>query len=210
MTTTLIGQERDPERLPLGGRRDPAPERIHLGLTANLGPYHQDEEGEGGHLDASSGGGAAGADEHQHVGGEQGVLFHRGVVERVEARRAWLDALEEAREQLASGRRAARASPALFHSKPSTAAVPNVSRKAVIEKRELRVQRPAPRGERSRPSSSQTGKPMPPAMIAKQIVTEIQPSVTNWTRLSLQSAKPALLKEVTAWKIPRQTAEPAE
>jgi len=44
---------------------------------------------------------------------------------------------------------------------------------------------------------------MPPAMIASAIVTQIQPSVANGTRLSDQSAKPALLKAVIAWKIPR-------
>ena len=55
----------------------------------------------------------------------------------------------------------------------------------------------------SRESSSQTGKPSPPAMIRSAMVTQIQPSVANGVRLSVQSAKPALLNAVIAWKIPR-------
>ena len=40
-------------------------------------------------------------------------------------------------------------------------------------------------------------------MTPKQIASEIQPSVTKPTRLSLQSAKPALLNDVIEWKTPR-------
>jgi hypothetical protein len=54
-----------------------------------------------------------------------------------------------------------------------------------------------------RQSSSQTGKPIPPAMIARATVTQIQPSVANGVRLSVQSAKPALLNAVIEWNTPR-------
>jgi hypothetical protein len=64
-----------------------------------------------------------------------------------------------------------------------------------------RLQRPGSLGARQ--SSSQTGNPTPPAMIASATVTQIQPSVAKGTRLSLQSAKPALLNDVIEWKTPR-------
>ncbi len=44
---------------------------------------------------------------------------------------------------------------------------------------------------------------MPPAMIASAMVTQIHPSVANGVRLSVQSAKPALLNAVMEWKTPR-------
>ena len=45
-------------------------------------------------------------------------------------------------------------------------------------------------------------------MIVKAIVSETQPSVTKLIRLSVQSAKPALLNAEIEWKTPCQSAEP--
>jgi hypothetical protein len=57
-----------------------------------------------------------------------------------------------------------------------------------------------------RTSSNSTGKPTPPAMTATVIGRQIHQSPTNPTRLSLNRAKPALLKAETAWKTPYQVA----
>ena len=40
-------------------------------------------------------------------------------------------------------------------------------------------------------------------MIRRAIVTQIQGSVANGVRLSVQRAKPALLNDVIEWKMPR-------
>ena len=64
--------QRDRERLPLGGGADPAAEDVDLRVAPDLRPDHEQEQGERRHLDAAAGRGAAGADEHEHVLEEQG------------------------------------------------------------------------------------------------------------------------------------------
>ncbi|KEP72220.1 hypothetical protein HR12_48330 [Microbacterium sp. SUBG005] len=67
------------------------------------------------------------------------------------------------------------------------------------------------RGKRYwRQSSMMTGKPRPPRMMAAQIGRQISGSVANDMRLSLKSAKPALLNDETAWKTPSQTEWPRD
>ena len=93
--------------------------------------------------------------------------------------------------------------PGLLHSKASTAAVPPTRSSAVRTSVSFvcRLQRLGSLGVRQ--SSSQTGNPMPPAMMASATVTQIHPSVANGVRLSVHSAKPALLNAVMEWKTPR-------
>ena len=93
--------------------------------------------------------------------------------------------------------------PGLHHSKASTATVPPTRSTTVTTSVSFvcRLQRLGSLGERQ--SSSQTGKPMPPAMMASATVTQIHPSVANGVRLSVQRAKPALLNAVMEWKTPR-------
>ena len=60
----------------------------------------------------------------------------------------------------------------------------------------------------SRASSNSTGKPMLPAITPRVSGRQIHGSLTKPIRLSLKSAKPALLNACTAWKTPYQTALP--
>ena len=125
------------------------------------------------------------------------------VVDRVEAGRSRRHALEEAGEKLARGvERAERLGVPPLEDEHRAEA--DDEQQAGHEQRQLRVQRPAPRPSTiSRRSSSQTGKPSPPAMIAKRD-RERDPAVRDEPiRLSLQSAKPALLNAVTAVEDPR-------
>ena len=64
------------ERLTLRARRNPAPERVDLGLASDLRPDHQREQGERRHLDAAAGRGAPGADEHERRLREQRLVRH--------------------------------------------------------------------------------------------------------------------------------------
>ncbi len=70
------GQQHERDGLALGEGRDPSAEGVHVGLAPHLGPHHEAEEAEGRDLDAAGGGRRTTADEHEHVGDEQGPLPH--------------------------------------------------------------------------------------------------------------------------------------
>ena len=130
-------------------------------------------------------------------------------VDAVEAGGARLDALEDAGDELAAD--AQRPEGARVASTPAAGTSPcrrragRRSSSATILV--CSVQR---RGVRhARRSSNSTGKPRPPATTSTHRVRLMTGSVAKPMRLSLNSAKPALLNADTAWKTPSHSG-PAE
>ena len=181
---------------------DAAVEGVDVGLAAHLGVDDEEEQDEGGDLDAAGGAGGAAADEHQHVGAQQGAVAHLAVVEAVEAGGARHHRLEEARQQpprRAQRAQGARVGPLAGGDEDG----PSDQQDDGDADGHLGVQAPPPGRRRWRRSSNSTGKPRPPTMTATAIGRQIHGSVTNPIRLSVYSAKPALLNAETAWKTPR-------
>ena len=92
------------------------------------------------------------------------------------------------------------------HSSARDIAMPHTSSRTVIDATSLvcSVHR---RGVRhARQSSNRTGKPSPPATTSAHSTKPTIGSVAKPIMLSVNSAKPALLKADTAWKTPSHTA----
>jgi hypothetical protein len=134
----------DRERLTLRERRHPAAERVHVRVAADLGPHHEEEEGEGRHLDAAACRGAPGTHEHQHVGDKERLRLSLAVVDRIEARRARRDPLEERGEELVAGSQRPHR-PCVFPLEERHSDGPEAEEEAHRSERQFRVQGPAPR-----------------------------------------------------------------
>ena len=85
-------EQRHGQRLALGRAGDPAAEDVTVGSPRTSARITNAQQGEGGDLDPARRAGAATADEHQHVGDEQGRRAHLTHVDAVEAGRPRLDA----------------------------------------------------------------------------------------------------------------------
>lgn len=97
----------------------------------------------------------------------------------------------------------------LVHSNASMTPKPTSS-SATVPTTVRRVWVDQVRGCLRRASSNSTGKPMPPAMTPTVRGTQIHQSVTNPLRLSLKSAKPALLNADTPWNTPYHSDVPSD
>ena len=201
-------QQHDRDRLTVHGARESLAEDVHGALAAQLGRHDEEQHRERGDLDAARGAGRTAADEHQHVHAEPRLVAHQPDVDGVESGGARLHRVEEA-DQDARCRvvRAERLGVRPLEAPDEHRAADEQQRRSPRARSSCSCSSAADRRNSLR-SCMMTGNPRPPRMIAAHIGRQIHGSVAKPIRLSLYSAKPALLNDDTEWKRACQAASP--